>query len=170
MVRALTQYAWHAKSQSAATFCQGAMCFFFATKPSLMLCPHPFTNSKLLIPCTGCCFSTSITLLCKQINKKIQLGYLFHFHIRPQILCFQNIGPWNWGTDFLVRRNTFSMDFLFALNTITWVYLLLLIPWHEFSCCSKYHSMNILVALNTLSMGFLVALITHSMELLTDPV
>ena len=56
--------------------------------------------------------------------------------------------------DFLVALITFSIDFLVALNTE-----------HEFSCCSKYHSMSFLVALNTISMGFLVALITHSMDL-----
>ena len=49
--------------------------------------------------------------------------------------------------DFLVALITFSIDFLVALNTK-----------HEFSCCSKYHSMSFLVALNTISMGFLVAL------------
>ena len=45
-------------------------------------------------------------------------------------------------------------SFLVALNTK-----------HEFSCCSKYHSMSFLVALNTISMGFLIALITHNMNL-----
>ena len=52
-------------------------------------------------------------------------------------------GPWNWGMDFLV-----------ALNTK-----------HEFSCCSKYHSISFLEAINTIGMGFLVALITHRMDL-----
>ena len=56
--------------------------------------------------------------------------------------------------DFLVALITFSIDFLVALNVK-----------HEFSCCSKYHSMSFLVGLNTISMGFLVALITHSMDL-----
>ena len=40
MVGALTQHIWHAKSQSAATFCYGAMRLFTATTPSLILCPH----------------------------------------------------------------------------------------------------------------------------------
>ena len=56
--------------------------------------------------------------------------------------------------DFFVALITFSIDFLVALNTK-----------HEFSCCSKYHNMSFLVAVNTISMGFLVALITHSMDL-----
>ena len=56
--------------------------------------------------------------------------------------------------DFLVALITLSIGFLVALNTK-----------HEFSCCSKYHSMSFLVALNIISKGFLVALITHSMEL-----
>ena len=55
--------------------------------------------------------------------------------------------------DFLVALITFSMDFLVALNTK-----------HEFSCCSKYHSMSFHVALNAISMGFLTFL-THSMDL-----
>ena len=38
---------------------------------------------------------------------------------------FQNIGPWNLGMDFFVALITFSIDFLVALNTIAWVYLLL---------------------------------------------
>ena len=57
------------------------------------------------------------------------------------------------GNGFLVALITFSIDFLVALNTK-----------HEVSCCSKYHRMSFLVALNTISMGFLVALITHSMD------
>ena len=56
--------------------------------------------------------------------------------------------------DFLVALITFSIDFLVALNNM-----------HEFSCCSKYHSMSFLVALNTISMGFLVALITRNIDL-----
>ena len=56
--------------------------------------------------------------------------------------------------DFNVALITFSIDFLVALNTK-----------HKFSCCSKYHSIHFLVALNTISMDFLVALITHSMDL-----
>ena len=55
---------------------------------------------------------------------------------------------------FFVALITFSIDFLVALNTK-----------HEFSCCSKYHSMSFLVALNTISMGFLVDLFTHRMDL-----
>ena len=43
MVGALTQHAWHAKSQSAAPFCEGAMRVFAATTPSSILCPHPLT-------------------------------------------------------------------------------------------------------------------------------
>ena len=42
-----------------------------------------------------------------------------------QMPSFQNIDPWNWGMDFLFARITFSMNFLVALNTIAWVYLLL---------------------------------------------
>ena len=60
----------------------------------------------------------------------------------------------NWGMDFLVALITFSIAFLVALNTK-----------HEFSCCSKYHNMSFLVALNTISMGLLVAISTHSMDL-----
>ena len=56
--------------------------------------------------------------------------------------------------DFLVALISFSIDFLVALNTK-----------HEFSCCSKYHSISFLVALKTISMGFIVALITDSIDL-----
>ena len=56
--------------------------------------------------------------------------------------------------DFLVALITFSIDFLVDLNTK-----------HEFFCCSKYHNMSFLVALNTNSIDFLVALITHSMNI-----
>ena len=45
-----------------------------------------------------------------------------------QIQSVQKNGPWNWGMGFLVALITFSIDFLVALNTIAWVYLLLLIP------------------------------------------
>ena len=41
VVGALTQHAWHAKSQTAATFHEGAMRVFAATTPSSILCPHP---------------------------------------------------------------------------------------------------------------------------------
>ena len=44
---ALTKHAWHAKSQSAATFRQGAMRVFAATTPSLILYPHPLKVSAL---------------------------------------------------------------------------------------------------------------------------
>ena len=47
MVGALTQHAWHEKSQSAATFCYGAMRVFAATTPSLILCPHPLQNTSV---------------------------------------------------------------------------------------------------------------------------
>ena len=33
-----------------------------------------------------------------------------------QIYSFQNIGPWNWGMDFLVARIAFSMDLFVALK------------------------------------------------------
>ena len=56
--------------------------------------------------------------------------------------------------DFLVALITFSIDFIVALNTK-----------HEFSCCSKHHSMSFLVALNTNSIDFLVALIIHSINI-----
>ena len=46
MVEALTQRAWHAKSQSAATFCSGAMRVFATTTPSSILFPHPFPLGK----------------------------------------------------------------------------------------------------------------------------
>ena len=41
VVGAVTQHAWHAKSQSAATFWSGAMRAFAVTSPSSILCPHP---------------------------------------------------------------------------------------------------------------------------------
>ena len=41
----LAQHAWHAKSQSAATFREGAMRVFAATTPSSILCPHPLVPS-----------------------------------------------------------------------------------------------------------------------------
>ena len=47
MVGTLTQHAWHAKSQSAATFCRGAVRVFAATTPSLILCPHPINDFPL---------------------------------------------------------------------------------------------------------------------------
>ena len=40
------------------------------------------------------------------------LGYF------DQIQIFQNMGPLNWGMDFLVAKTTFSKGFLVALNTI----------------------------------------------------
>ena len=46
MLGALTQHAWHAKSQSAATSRKGAMRVFAATTPSLILCPHPLLSVK----------------------------------------------------------------------------------------------------------------------------
>ena len=55
MVGTLTQHAWYAKSQSAATFCEGAVRVFAATTPSLILCPHPLklihesNQEKLLV-------------------------------------------------------------------------------------------------------------------------
>ena len=71
-----------------------------------------------------------------------------------QIPSFKKNWSLKLGMDFLIALITFSIDFLVALNTK-----------HEFSCCSKYHSMSFLVALNTTGKGFRVALITHSMDL-----
>ena len=46
VVLALTQHAWHAKCQSAATFCQAAMQVFAATTQLSILCHHPFSNTS----------------------------------------------------------------------------------------------------------------------------
>ena len=55
------------------------------------------------------------------INAFFKVAFLF-FQVLSgnlaQIPSFQNIGPWNWGMDFLVALITFSIDFLVALNTI----------------------------------------------------
>ena len=55
------------------------------------------------------------------INAFIKVAFLF-FQVwlgnLAQIPSFQNIGPRNWGMDFLVALITFSIDFLVALNTI----------------------------------------------------
>ena len=48
MVGTLTQHAWLAKSQSVATFCQGAVWVFAATTPSLILCSHPLGGFLLI--------------------------------------------------------------------------------------------------------------------------
>ena len=48
VVEALTKHAWHAKSQSAATFYLGAMRVFAVTTPSLILCPHPLAKLREL--------------------------------------------------------------------------------------------------------------------------
>ena len=84
------------------------------------------------------------------INAIIKVAFLF-FQVwsgnLAQIPSFQNNWSLKLGMDFLVALVTFSIDFLVALNTE-----------HEFSCCSKYHSMSFLVALNTHSMDLFVAL------------
>ena len=46
VVGALTQRAWQAKSQSAATFRYGAMRVFPATTPASILCSHPFESCQ----------------------------------------------------------------------------------------------------------------------------
>ena len=57
------------------------------------------------------------------INAFIKIAFLF-FEVWSENLAFiQNIGPWNWGIDFLIALITFG--FCVALNTIAWVYWLL---------------------------------------------
>ena len=91
------------------------------------------------------------------INVFIKVAFLF-FQVwsgnLAQIPNFQRKWSLNWSMDFLVALITFSIDFLVALHAK-----------HDFSCCSKYHSMSFLIALNTNSIGFLVALTTHSMNI-----
>ena len=62
------------------------------------------------------------------INVFIKVAFCF-FQVGlqnfAQIPNFQNIGPWNWGIDFPVAWINFSIDFLVALNTIAYIYLLL---------------------------------------------
>ena len=58
----------------------------------------------------------------------IMVAFVIHLQVWSEnfakIPSLQNIGPWNYG---IISQITISLDFHVALNTIAWVYLLLLI-------------------------------------------